>query len=111
DLVIERWGFVLRQDHDIVDVGVDAIRQGEVDDPVLATEWNSGLCAHARQDRQALTLTASEDDRHRPLHRSMLARAGQRLVTGRYGFSHGSWPARRHEGRVGPAGTPGRPRG
>ena len=73
DVVIERAGVVLRQDHDIVDVGVDAIRQGEVDDPVFATERNSGLCAHARQDRQALTLTAGEDHGHRPFHAGMLA--------------------------------------
>ena len=74
DMVVQRARVVLGQDNDVVDVRIDAVRQGEVDDPVLPPERDGRLGPDSRQDRQALTLTASEDDRHRPLHRSMLAR-------------------------------------
>ena len=47
---------------------VDAVREREVDDPVLAAERHRGLGADPGEDRQALALTAGEDHRHRPLH-------------------------------------------
>ncbi len=53
---------------DVVDVGVDAVGQREVDDPVLATERDGGLGALLRQDREALAFPARKDDRHGPLH-------------------------------------------
>ena len=68
DVVVEGARVVLGQDDDVVDPGVDAVGQGEVDDPVLATEWDRRLGPFLGQDRQALTLTAGEDDGHRPLH-------------------------------------------
>ena len=87
DVVVERARVVLGQDDDVSDPGVDAVGQGEVDDPVLPTKRHGRLCAFLGQDRQALTLTASEDDRHRPLHVGMLARTicriRERPVTGR----------------------------
>ncbi len=72
DVVVERAGVVLGQDEDVVDVGVDAVRQREVDDPVLATERHGRLGPHGRQDREALALTPGEDHRHRSLHRPAL---------------------------------------
>ena len=68
DVVVERARVVLGQDDDVVDVGVDAVRQREIDDPVLATERDGGLGPLLRQDRQALAFATREDDRHRPFH-------------------------------------------
>ena len=81
DVVVERVGVVLGQDEDVVDVRVDAVRQGEVDDPVLAPERHRGLRAHRGQDREALAFTAGEDERHRPLHSraSWFVAAGREL--------------------------------
>ena len=68
DVVVERARVVLGQDDDVVDVRVDAVRQREVDDPVLAAERDGRLGALLGQDRQALALAAGKDHRHRPLH-------------------------------------------
>ena len=68
DVVVERARVVLGQDDDVVDLGVDAVGQREVDDPVLAPEWDRRLGALLREDRQPLAFAAGEDDRHRPLH-------------------------------------------
>ena len=76
DVVVERARVVLGQDDDVVDVGVDAVRQREVDDPVLAAERHGRLGAHLGQDRQALALAAGEDHRHRPLHASAMPSTG-----------------------------------
>ena len=48
DVVVERARVVLGQDDDVVDVGVDAVGQREVDDPVLAAERDGGLGALLR---------------------------------------------------------------
>ena len=58
DVVVERARVVLRQDDHVRDVGVHAVRQGEVDDPVLAAERDGGLGAFLRQDREPLALAA-----------------------------------------------------
>jgi len=68
DVVVERPGVVLGQDDDVMDIGVDAVRQREIDDPVLAAEGDRGLGPLLRQDRQAFAFAAGKDDRHRPLH-------------------------------------------
>jgi hypothetical protein len=68
DVVVERPGVVLGQDDDVGDVRVDAVRQGEIDDPVLATERHRGLRALLRKDREPLALAARKDHRHRRLH-------------------------------------------
>ena len=84
DVIVQRARVVLGQDDDVGDVRVDAVRQREVDDPVLAAERDGRLRAHRREDRQALALAAREDHRHRPLHDRMLAlaswAAGERSV-------------------------------
>ena len=54
DVVVERARVVLGQDEDVVDLGVDAVREREVDDPVLAREGDGGLGADAeRSDRRS----------------------------------------------------------
>ena len=80
DVVVERAGVVLGQDDDVGDVRVDAVRQREVDDPVLAPERDRRLGPDRGQDREALTLAAGQDHRHRPLHAQVLVR---RLTIGR----------------------------
>ncbi len=72
DVVVERARVVLRQHDDVVDLGVDAVREREVDDPVLATERHGRLGAFLRQDGQPLAFAACEDDCHRSLHASRL---------------------------------------
>jgi hypothetical protein len=52
--------------------GLYWVRTTTFDDPVLPAERDRRLRADRREDRQALTLTAGEDHRHRPLHAGML---------------------------------------
>ena len=87
DVVVERARVVLGQDEDVRDVRVDAVREREVDDPVLAPERDGRLRADRRQDGQALAFSAGEDQRHRPLH------SGPQLLRGLpRDRSTGSWP-------------------
>jgi hypothetical protein len=53
---------VLRQDADVRQAGVHRVAEREVDDPVLATERDTWLRAHLRQDAEPLALAASEDE-------------------------------------------------
>ncbi len=71
DVVVERAGVVLGEDDDVVDVRVHAVREREVDDPVLAAERDGRLGPDRREDRQALTFATGQDDGHRPLHREV----------------------------------------
>ena len=59
---------------DVGQARVDHVREGEVDDPVLAAERDAGLGADLGQDRQPLTLAAGQDQ-------------GQDRVPPRVGFS------------------------
>ena len=68
DVVVERSRVVLGEDDDVVDVGVHAVREREVDDPVLPAERDGRLRPHGREDGEPLALAAGEDHRHRPLH-------------------------------------------
>src|SRR4026209_1110721 len=47
DVVVEGVRVVLGQHEDVVDVRVDAVRQREVDDPVLAAEGDCRFGAHS----------------------------------------------------------------
>ena len=75
DVVVQRARVVLRQDEDVVDLRIDAVRQGEVDDPVLARERNGRLGPDGGQDRQPLPLATGKDDGCDRLHAQMLHRA------------------------------------
>ncbi len=68
DVVVERARVVLGQDDDVIDIGVDAVRQREVDDPVLAAEGDGRLGPLLGQDRETLAFAAREDHCHRPFH-------------------------------------------
>jgi hypothetical protein len=54
DVAIEREGFVLSEDVDVAKVGVDAVREGDIDNPVLTGKGNSGLGAVTGERKQAL---------------------------------------------------------
>ena len=51
DVIVQGVGVVLGQDEDVVDVRVDAVREREIDDPVLAGEGHGRLGTHGREDR------------------------------------------------------------
>ena len=115
DVVVERARVVLGQDHHVVDVGVDAVGQREIDDPVLAPERDRRLGPLLGQDREALALTAGEDHRHGPFHgpsslqdpwsgpcarpRSMLARAARTNVNAALPAGERPVSAAAHTGR------------
>src|SRR5215472_14067507 len=61
----ERLCLVLREDGDLADAGVDAIRQHEVDDAELAAEGGRGLAAVRGEIAEALAAPARHDDRER----------------------------------------------
>ena len=54
DVLGQGHGLVLREHDQVVDAGVDAVAQGEIDDAVLAGERNCRFSAFLRQDAQAL---------------------------------------------------------
>src|SRR5688572_20811402 len=55
-------GLILRQNEYLADPGVDAVRQREIDDAVLAAERRGGLGALVRELHEALTAAARHDD-------------------------------------------------
>ena len=61
---------VLRQDQDLPEAGVDAVREGEVDDPVDAAERHGRLGAVAGQGLQPGALPAGQDDGQHILHQT-----------------------------------------
>src|SRR5215831_4565711 len=61
----ERLCLVLREDGDLADAGVHAIRQHEVDDTELAAEGSCGLAAVSGEIAQALAAPTRHDDRER----------------------------------------------
>src|SRR5690606_11653307 len=65
DVLDQRLRLVLRENEDLADPRVHAVRQREVDDPVLAAERRRGLRAVVRHVHQTLTAAARHDDRHR----------------------------------------------
>ena len=63
DMVVERARVVLRQDQHVTDATVDAVRQGEVNDSILATKRHRRLCAHPREHAETIPLTARKNHR------------------------------------------------
>ena len=61
DVRIQRFGFVLREDLDLVEARVYEIAQNEVYDPVPASEGNSRFCPVLRKRVQSFTFTAGKD--------------------------------------------------
>jgi len=74
----QRVRLVLGQDQDLADVGVDAVAEGEVDDPVDGPERNRGLGPDLRERPQPLAHPAGHDDCQYPLwHIELLWRRPQ----------------------------------
>src|SRR2546427_541896 len=61
DVAVQGVGFVLDQDDDVAQPGVDAVAEGEVDDPVFAAEGDGGLGAVRRQRVEALAPPAGQN--------------------------------------------------
>ena len=55
---------ILRENEDLPDTGVDAVRQGKIDDPVLAAERRRRLGAVVGQLHEPLAAPTGHDDRH-----------------------------------------------
>ena len=63
DVAVERGRIELRHHEDAADVCVEAIADGDVDQPVLAADRHSRLGPVLRQRKQPLTLPAAENER------------------------------------------------
>ena len=57
----QRLGLVLGQQGDAADLGVDAVRQHEIDDAVLPAEWHRGLGLPGREPFERPTPAVGED--------------------------------------------------
>ena len=57
DVAVEGERLVLGEDVDVTQVGVDAVRQGDVDDAVLACKGDGGLGSIASQGKKPLSGT------------------------------------------------------
>ena len=60
DMPVERMGFVLDQDGNLAQTGVQAVAEREVDDAIFPAERNCRFRALIREGIQALALTAGE---------------------------------------------------
>src|SRR5581483_1996234 len=68
DVAIERERFVLREDINLAKVGVDAVRECDVDDAVVAPEGHSRLGAVARKWEKTLAGASGQQDSECVLH-------------------------------------------
>jgi len=59
---VERRRVELRQDEDATNVGVQAVADRDVDQPVAAADRDGRLGSMLRQRKQARSLPAAEDD-------------------------------------------------
>ena len=62
DMAIERQRFILGENVNPAQVGVDAVRQGDVDDAVNAAEGNGRFGPVASQGIEPLARAASQED-------------------------------------------------
>jgi hypothetical protein len=68
DVQVEAVALVLRQDDDLEEAAVRQVRQDEVDEPVMASEWHGRLGPVGGQGGEALALAAGQhhrEDAHR----------------------------------------------
>ena len=63
DVAVERRRVELRQDEDAPDVRVEAVADGDVDEPVLSANRHGGLGPQLGERKQPAALTAAEDQR------------------------------------------------
>jgi hypothetical protein len=62
DMAIQREGFVLGEDVDVAEVGVDAVGEGDIDDAVLTGEGNGRLGAVAGERKEPLSRTTGKQN-------------------------------------------------
>ena len=63
DVADQRLGLVLSQQRDAADLGVDAVRQDEIDDSILPAERHCGLGLPGREALERPTSAVGEDQR------------------------------------------------
>src|SRR6185369_7478736 len=63
DVTIERCGVVLRQDERAQDVGVDAVRERDVDETILTAERNGWFGTLLRKRKKSIAGAAAENNR------------------------------------------------
>jgi hypothetical protein len=68
EMAIQRLAVELREGIDLVDAGIDAIANRNVDQPELATEGHRRLCPRERKRLQPRSRTASENDGQDTFH-------------------------------------------
>jgi hypothetical protein len=59
---VEAVALVLRQDNDAEVAGVDEVREREVDEPVVAGEWDGRLRPVGGERHESLALASGEDE-------------------------------------------------
>ncbi len=62
DVPVEARGLELREDVDLVDLAVDAVGDGDIDEPVLARERHGGFGTVLRERQEPRAAAAAEDD-------------------------------------------------
>jgi hypothetical protein len=60
-MIVERLGFVLRQNDDFVNLRVNAVAEGEIDQTVNTAKWDCRLGAILSERHQSLTPTPGHD--------------------------------------------------
>jgi hypothetical protein len=68
EVFVEGLGFVLRQDNDLVHLGVDAIAQREVNEPVNASKGDGRLRTIPGERHQPLAPSTRHDEGQRVFH-------------------------------------------
>ena len=69
DMVVEARRVELRHDEDPIETGIDAVRDGHIDETVFARERNGRLRPVAREREQPRPGAAAEDDCEDTIHR------------------------------------------
>jgi hypothetical protein len=59
-VAIEREGFVLSEDEDAAEAGVDAVGESDIDDAVVAAKGDCGLGAIAGEGEEAFSGSARQ---------------------------------------------------
>src|SRR6476646_6551568 len=67
-MIVQRSRAVLGQHANIVDARVDAVREREIDDPILASERHGRLGSLGRQRAERLAIAAGQDERECSKH-------------------------------------------
>ena len=81
DMAVQRGRIELGQHGNVVDARIDAVADGNIDQPVLAGNGNGRLGAHPGERVKALSNTAAQDDRQHIVERGMLHAPGDTRAT------------------------------